>query len=318
MLRTLKTGRRQYLPVLLVLSVTPSQALPSDVASLLKRHAGFSSEDVAAVERGDRVVRVIETGCQAEAAFAGATKLPISLANYLRELRAGTLYKPGEVILQFGRFAEIPSASDLSRLHPEGQEDGRDREKQTLISSIHDYEYNGAISTGSLGEQLSRIDLARHFEPLLKRAGYLRERLPAAWDHLTRHPNAARRGSDDFYVWEKLAFGFRPITRVAQISVWEESRQGRREAIVVTKQIYANRYIQASFQIDHLVSDDSDPVNLAVYLITLNYGRSESLEGLTGKLIRPVVLSRTRTLAEKTLDQAKRDLKQDWQGNKYE
>jgi hypothetical protein len=73
------------------------------------------------------------------------------------------------------------------------------------------------------------------------------------------------------------------------------------------KQIYSNRYFHVSFQIDHLVSDDSDPKNPSVYLISMNRGRSEFLTGLTGKVIRPIVLSRTQATTERTLDQARRD-----------
>jgi hypothetical protein len=94
--------------------------------------------------------------------------------------------------------------------------------------------------------------------------------------------------------------------------VWEEERNRRREAIVITKQIYADRYFQASFQVDHLIADDTDPRHPTIFLISLNRGRSEFLEGALGKVIRPVVVSRTRTAAEKTLDQARSDLESEY------
>jgi hypothetical protein len=304
---------------LLMLAVAPAATLPDDVASLLKQHAGFSDDQIAAVRRGGRIVRMLETESQAEVAFVGVTRLPISLATYLERVRSGTLYRNGDVIVQLGRFAEIPSMADLKSLRFESfdlrplgtsaaaVEAAAQLNKQRLIASIREYEKNGTLGIGTLGEQPRPVDLAKQFEPLVKQSGYLRERLPAAYEYLLRYPHVPSRGLDDFFVWKQITFGFRPLTRVAQVSVWEDMRHGRREAIVLMKQIYANRYFQVSFQIDHLVSDDSYPMNPAVYLVSINQGRSEFLEGLHGKLIRPVVLSRTQTATEKTLDQARRD-----------
>jgi hypothetical protein len=304
---------------LLILAVAPAAELADDVASLLNRHAGFSDDQIAAVSRGDRIVRMFETESQAEVAFVGVTRLRISLATYLERVRSGTLYRNADVILQGGRFSEIPSMADLKSLRFEAfdlrpldtsaaaAEAAAQVNKQWLIASIREYEKNGTLGIGTLGEPPKPVDLAKQFEPLVKQSGYLRERLPAAYEYLLRYPHVPSRGLDDFFVWKQIIFGFRPITRVAQVSVWEHTRHGRREAIVLMKQIYANRYFQVSFQIDHIVSDDSDPMNPAVYLVSINQGRSQFLEGLPGKFIRPVVLSRTQTATEKTLDQARRD-----------
>ncbi|HYP04831.1 MAG TPA: hypothetical protein VER03_01245 [Bryobacteraceae bacterium] len=294
---------------LLLLAAAPAAALPADVVSMLKRHAAFTDAQIATIQRGDRIVQMLDTGSQAEVAFVGVTKLPISLDTYLDRVRAGTLYRIGDVVLQFGRFAENPALGDMRRLRFESYDVrvSSERNKQVLLSLIREYETSGALGVGPLGEQPKPVAFTRQFEPIAKQAEYLRERMPAAYDYLLRYPNVPKRGEDDFFIWKQMTFGFRPLTRVAQVSVWEDNSRGRREAIVLMKQIYANRYFQVSFQVDHLISDDSDPVHPAVYLVSLNRGSSEFLEGLTGKVIRPIVLSRTQAAAEKTLDQARRD-----------
>lgn len=281
-------------------------ALPNETAALLRRHAAFTEEQIAAVRRGERVVRAIPTARQEEVAFAGVTRLPITIASYLARLRAGTLYRSGENVLQIGRFSETPKLADLQNLRfenydlqPDASPEAVQRNKLGLISCIAAYEKTGIGATGPLGEPARPAASPERFDALAKESGYLKERLPAAYEYLLRYPHVPSRGLDDFFLWTKLTFGFRPLTRVAQVSIWQD----RQEAIVVTRQIYANRYFDAGFQVDHLVSDGA-----GVYLITLNYGRSDLLEGISGKLLRPVVVSRTLSLAEKTLDQAKKDL----------
>ena len=314
--------RRLYLSLMLVLASFPAQALTDDTVSLLKRHAGFTDDQIAEVKRGNRVVRMLDTGSQSEVAFVGVTRLPISLTEYLERVRAGSLYRTGDIILQFGRFAESPSIADLKPLHfgsfdlrsgTSGDAASSQSNKEWLMSSIREYEKDGALGIGPLGERPKPIDRAKDFEPMVKQATYLRERMPAAYEYLLRYPNVRSRGPEDFFIWKQMTFGFRPLTRIAQVSIWQDVRFGRQEAIVLMKQIYANRYFQASFQIDHLVSDNSDPNHPAVYLISLNRGRSEFLGGLSGKVIRPVVLSRTQTTTEKTLDQARRDFETEFQ-----
>jgi hypothetical protein len=292
--------------LIMTFAFAAAQAVPPEAASLLTRHAGFTQEQIAAVRRGDRVVRALETACQEEVAFAGAIRLPIPISTYLERLRAGTLYRPGDNVIRIGRFSDVPAVADLETLDFEssGPQPGfstaaAERNKRLLISWIQEYERTGAMGTGPLGERPAPLDRAARFEPMVRQSGYLREKMPAAYDHLLRYPNVPRRGRDDFFLWTQLSFGLRPLTRIAHLSIWER----RNEAIVVTKQIYADRYFEASYQVDHLVSDGD-----GVYLITLNYGRSDLLSGIPGRLVRPVVVSRTVALAGKTLDRAKRDL----------
>jgi hypothetical protein len=288
--------------VLFIAAVIPAIAAPPPAAALMKRYAAFTDGEIDALRRGERVIHAISTDRQEEVAFAGATRLPITVTTYLGRLRAGTLYRPGENVLGIGRFGEPPRMEDLRSLRFESYdlESGVERNQRALLSWIQEYERTGTIGKGPLGATPARLDPATCFEPMVREAGYLRERLPAAYDYLLRYPNAPERGRDDFYLWTQLTFGFRPLTRIAQVSIWEEGS----EAMVVTKQIYANRYFDASFQVDHLVAEPS-----GLLLITLNYGRSELLEGIAGKLIRPVVVSRTLAMAAKTLDQARKDLR---------
>ena len=320
---TKQIARLCLIPAFLLLVAAPAAPLPNDVASLLKRQADFSDDQIAAVGRGDRVVQMLKTNTQTEVAFVAVSRLSISLPTYLERVRAGSLYRTGDVILQYGRFSETPNISDLKDLHFESFDLSSTKDvqqtthanKEQLLSSIREYEKSGAITVGAFGAQPKLVDRARQLEPIVKEAGYLQERMPAAYEYLLRYPNVPKRGSDDFFIWKQMTFGFRPLTRVAQVSIWEDKPQGRREAIVLMNQIYANRYFQASFQIDHLVSDDSDPLNPAVYLISINRGCSQLLEGLPGKVIRPIVLSRTQATAEKTLDQARQDFRLEFPGN---
>ena len=229
-----------------------------------------TQQDIAAAANGTRVVKEIHTGRQDEVAFKAVVRLPIRLPEYLDRLRQGTLYRPNKNVLGIGRFGEVPSAEDApAHLNA-----------PALISAIAEFEKNGASA---------------------ECPQFVRANLPAVCEYLSRH--SSTNGADDFYLWTELTFGFKPMTRVAQLSIWQLSPT---EAVVVTRQIYANRYFDTSLQIDHLTADGDN-----VYLVTHNYGRSRWLSGITGKLIRPIVVSRTLALTDKTLEHAINDLKRE-------
>jgi hypothetical protein len=286
---------------LCVTTAASAGALPHATATALRNHAGFTEDQIASIVRGGRIVRSLPTSSPAQVAFAAGIRLPITLQTYLQRLRDGTLYRTGDNVLQIGRFGEHPGISDLNDFRVEGDEQ---RTKRSLLEAIARFEKNGTMGAGPLSEQPRTVDRKLEFEPVVQQAAFLRERLPAAYEYLLRYPHARSLGSDDFYLWTELAFGLRPVTRVAQASIWED--KSRNEAIVLTRQIYANRYFEVSFQIDYLVAD---PAHDAVYLMTLNYGRSQLLGSVAGRVVRPLVVSRTLAIAEKTLDQAVRDLR---------
>jgi hypothetical protein len=308
----------------LLISAPAALPLPDRVALLLQRHAGFTGQEIAAARRGERIVRMLETKDPAEVAFAGVIRLPISLEQYVLRVRAGDLYRKNDTILQVGRFGKNPSLDDLQNLHFEDYDLSSQtesetrgtverRNKQLLLQVIAEYAKKGTMFAGSLGSQPAPINAEREFDPMAKASGYLREYLPAAYEYLLSYPKVARRETDDYFLWKQMTFGFKPLTRVAHVALWEGHQNGIHEAIVLTKQIYANRYFQASFQIDHVIADHSDPIRPSVFLVTFNRGRSDFLEGRFGRAIRPVVRLRTRSTAEKTLDEAKSEMEAEYQ-----
>ena len=228
--RTYLRGLR--VSVAYLLAVSYSAGLPADTALLLKRTTGLTDNEIAAVRRGERIVRMLDTKSQAEVAFVAITRLPIAMETYLARVRAGSLYRIGDVILQFGRYAESPSMADMASFRFESfdlrgpRADAARANKQQLLATIREYEKTGAISFGSLGEPPKPVDRTALFNPLVNQANYLREQWPAAYEYLLNYPNVANRGPEDFFIWKQMTFGFRPLTRVAQVSIWEEDRQG--------------------------------------------------------------------------------------------
>jgi hypothetical protein len=98
------------LPLLLLLQTTASPRL----TEFLQRSIGFDPQQLAAVERGEPVVKVLETQDRRDVAVFGIITTPIGREPYVRGLRdfATSLHTPGRT--QLGIFSTPATESDVA------------------------------------------------------------------------------------------------------------------------------------------------------------------------------------------------------------
>ena len=98
------------LPLLLVLQA----ATPAQLSTFLRQSIGFDAQQLAMVERGEPVVRVLETKDRRDVAVFGIITTPVARQQYVRALRdfAASLRTPGRT--QLGIFSNPAAASDVA------------------------------------------------------------------------------------------------------------------------------------------------------------------------------------------------------------
>ena len=98
------------LPLLLVLQA----ATPAQLSTFLRQSIGFDAQQLAMVERGEPVVRVLETKDRRDVAVFGIITTPVAREQYVLALRdfAASLRTPGRT--QLGIFSNPAVASDVA------------------------------------------------------------------------------------------------------------------------------------------------------------------------------------------------------------
>ena len=98
------------LPLLLVLQA----ATPAQLSTFLRQSIGFDAQQLATVERGEPVVKVLETKDRRDVAVFGIITTPVAREQYVRALRdfAASLRTPGRT--QLGIFSNPAAASDVA------------------------------------------------------------------------------------------------------------------------------------------------------------------------------------------------------------
>ena len=98
------------LPLLLVLQA----ATPAQLSTFLRQSIGFDAQQLAMVERGEPVVRVLETKDRRDVAVFGIITTPVARQQYVLALRdfAASLRTPGRT--QLGIFSNPAVESDVA------------------------------------------------------------------------------------------------------------------------------------------------------------------------------------------------------------
>jgi hypothetical protein len=88
-------------------------------------------------------------------------------------------------------------------------------------------------------------------------------------------------------VWSKIKFGLKPVIAINHIVVHKQEQTTGPQVLVVSKQIYANHYFDASLAVTAFGKNPNE--NGESYLFYENRSRIDGLNGLFGRLKRGVI-----------------------------
>src|SRR5258705_11694963 len=102
------------LTLLLMLQAAPAAQRPAQLTRFLEQSIGFDAQQLAAVERGEPVVKVLETHDRRDVALFGIITVPLAREQYVRALREfpTSLRTPTRTHLAI--FTDPPVAQELS------------------------------------------------------------------------------------------------------------------------------------------------------------------------------------------------------------
>ena len=98
--------------------------------------------------------------------------------------------------------------------------------------------------------------------------------VPEFYEYLTNYSKARAFGVREFLYWSTANFGFKPVTSVSHVIIFQQLGQ----SVIVSKQIYANHYFDAALGLTFLVDLPADD-KPAMYLVYLNRSRIDLLSG---------------------------------------
>lgn len=311
--------------VLLAAAHSVAQFTPDQVRSVLVEYVGFTEADLAAMDKGEIVVKPVRTGSKQDIAVFGIvrnTRLP---QFTMEDFRASLSQKRNKEMSAKGSFSDPPQIADLSALTLEDEDleelrkcsagdcdinmsanwirrfnsevdwnaaDRRERATELFRAMLLDYATQyAAKGAGALGELVNRnktVDLTRTHRELLSAIVPLNTFAPALSGYLGEFPASNGTVVKNEMHWSSMDFGLNPTVTLTHAAVYTNAVKGNQQHFVVTRQFYSSRYLDASVSLSMLLRvPDGDIVDS--YIVFTDRSRSDALDGLFGGVAKGVV-----------------------------
>jgi hypothetical protein len=320
-------GILSLLTVTLLSGLAQSQANAGQAQALLRTVAAFTNAELARLDRGEPIARVLDTD-RREVAVVGAVRIAGPQAKLFERYRGALALKTSDVVIETGKFSNPPLPDDLRDLHfedydldtirtckpgdcgvrlstPDMERFARDvnwsapnwkQQAGDLWRKLLAANANAYLATGTLGDYRNKatpLDVADEFKILFGSFGDFEKLSPEFMTHVKQFPSARLEGTEDLLFWSKDDIN-RPVTRVTHLSLYPAPAGARRPGLIATKQIYAAHYFDAGLGLTCAFDDGTS----GFYMVAINRVRTRSLTSFTRSLVRSIVQRRSRDAME--------------------
>jgi hypothetical protein len=312
----------------------PAQREPH---TFLRRQAGFSAADLAQLDGGEPIARVLPTEPR-DVAIVGAVRIHAAQAGLFERHRNIANLKGSDVVLEIGRFGIPPSADDLRPLHfedydletirkckpgdcgvrlsganmerfarevnwsaPQWREQAAGLWRELLAADARAYMAHGTLS--DYRNKPAPLQVAEEFNRIFDSLRYFESIAPDFFSYLRRYPAVKLPGTENILYWSKDDIN-RPVTRVTHLVLYPAPPGSSRPGLIATKQIYAAHYFDAGLGLTVTFDDGAS----GFYMLSVNRVRTRSLTGFMRGIVRTIVQRRSRDAMEGILRSMKRAL----------
>ncbi len=310
-----------------------AQVRSIDAERLLAERFGFTAAELAQTRSGQAVVKSLQGQEAGDAGVIGAVRVDSTIDRLLTWLKdIAAFRKAAELGLSrrlsdppgIGDFADLSldaaELADLQKCRPgncdlllgdsaiqrfQSEIDWRQTDattranllmRQMLLTHVQAYLAGGNQALGAVHNEKRPRLFADEFQRVLRQSITFHDVAPALADYLENYPKGSESGIEQFLYWAKSAAGSEASTTLHQMVIYHAPGG---DVIVVDKQLYASRYVDAALT---TVSMMSSPTGAGFYAVVGARGRSTKLSGVGARLLGNQVETAIRDTTQMYLD----------------
>ena len=289
------------------------QQPPAVLAQFLRERIGLTEAQIASVEMGQAVVRVLDTKKNEDVAVFGIITLHLSRAAYVERARdfPRSLRSPARVA--FGLFSRPAAPADVQAMAIDSQDvaelprcrvgecklklpavvmdevrrsvnfgapDAREQvntyARRRLVEYVADYQRRGDSAMVVYDDQ-GHKDASLAFADLLAASPYMYQYVPSLQRYLADYPRTSLDGVTDVIYWSTDSVpGLRPILSVNHLSLYSPPELPG-TTLLATKQIFATHYFEALFDLTTAITRPAAPDGQGMYLVVIRRFRFDRM-----------------------------------------
>jgi hypothetical protein len=288
-------------------AVAPAEEPPP--RPFLRKVIQLDDGQLAAVDKGDVVTKILPTTDKSEIAAFGIVKTTGTPDQLLTLARDVQKLRQVPQIPQMGRFSSPAKVEDLKGLdHPpadiaalkkckpgscdvklgtKGLEmvskidwsaaDAESRAtaifNQAIVDYVTAYQQGGTDAMGNVLDKKQEKSRAQEFRTLMANSPYLVDYVKELNDYLTAYPKGKLTGAEDVLYWAKDTFGLKPVVSGYHMTLYK----GPRGVVIANKLLAATHYFNASLEI---LAGVPTPDGKGLYLLSLYRTRLDPPTGM--------------------------------------
>lgn len=324
-----------------------SSPVPADLIQFLREQAGMTADDLAALQSGQTITRILPHHKKGELAVAAATRINVPLEFFLNAFRHLPTLERGPQTLIVREFSDSPRDADLQSLVLEPQDvkdlsqcepgscgvkmsaemmeqirvetggGAASANQPALINSVFRkllFEYvttylsKGNSALITYADKLPPVLSLDAFLGLLEELSLIQRDAGPLYNCLESYSGQPCPDVDSLLYWSYAKFGLKPVFTVNDMLTYQTVRDGKPWVSIAFKQIYAHHYFLASLGLVILVPESDVASEPGLWVVYVNRSQTDGLAGMFGPLKRDVVEHKSRVTAQKDLLELKSSL----------
>lgn len=323
---------------LLIFATLACVGQTSEPETFFKQYIGLQDDQIADIQHGKAVTKVLSTKTAAEVAVFGAVYIHASVEDYLKAAQNVNRLRGSPNYLGVQTFSTPPQLADLKgfvleaddikdlknctpgkcelQLPAESMEEFKKQvnwsapdvaaevnslAQKMALDALVRYQKEGNSALGSYYDKEHPVHVIEQFQALLQGAPSISHYLPDLEQYLVDYPRTQLPNAESVFYWERVKFGLKPTLRMNHMVIYRESGPSGPIDSVAIKQLYASHYFQTALDLSVCARDSSRPDDKGFYLITVKGSRQAGLTGPKGSIIRKNAVSRSRSSLESSL-----------------
>lgn len=298
----------------------------SELRKFLLSGVQLKAEDITDLENNKLVAKIMPVSDKREVAVFGITRFEGSVVDGIKAFNLTMDRQKHKTAIKFGRFGNRPSLKDLSGLNLDKKEirdlercvvgdcklrlsrpmieriqnrfesiDGdpvpgiRELYRQILFEYVTDYVKRGDKALVTYHDNVTTLSLEAEMRSLYSESAIVRNLAPEFFQYVEQFPQHPIENVENSISWSKIKVGLKPVVLITHTFRQRQASGTASQALVLSKQIYANHYFDSSLGLTSVLrisGDDSVPQS---YIIYFNLSRSSTLGKGFGRMVRGVV-----------------------------